>query len=460
MTVATSPVQTSPVSALGPDDGPPPLAQAHLPPPSLPQGSPYSHGPLAQSYPPMPMHASSPHLQHTNGISAYSVPQTPPTGSYEVGVGVQQQPQQNGAMTNGHAAVNGAAAAGLGRSPPESPASHSTPSTGPSAHVPLPPSSYPQYMGYPAYTSAGAAPRISTFYQRHHYPPEAYTGPTSAPTASAQPAITSADQRYQQPQSALHHPADHLVEKERRRGRPSISSISSGQSPSESPVITNGRLMHPSDRPTPSHHHDAAGHWESGYVPYSSGGGSAGPHATASVPSTNGDASYNIPASAGSYHAHAAQATPSTAAIHYAHPHYDVHSPPPLPPPPSTGSTTSTNSVASSLLSEASHASSHTSYMSHMGGGLSDHGHSGHGHPHSNGVRSPPPILAPIQSSLRGDPTGPGMAGLGMGMGGVGGYHVSALSARHHLQHRPYGQVGYAVAAESGYAGNGKGYDV
>ena len=455
--ISTSPVQTSPVGPLGADDGPPPLAQAHpgVHPPSLAQASPYPHGPLSQSYPPMTIHPS-PHLQQTNGVSAYSLPQTPPNGPYEVGT----QPPPSGGLTNGHTAANGGPATGLGQSPPESPASHSTPSTGPSAHVPLPPSSYPpQYMNYPSYAPAGSAPKISTFYQRHHYPPEAYVGP---PGQSTQPAI-SAEQRYQQSQSASLHPSDQLIEKERRRNRPSISSISSGQSPSQSPVITNGRP----ERSSVVAHDTASGHWQGGgvYVPYSNA--SATPSAA-----TNGDGNYGITApSAGSYaHATSSQTRQNPYAPPHPHPtptvHYDMHSPPPPPPPQSTGSTASSNSVSSSILSEASHASSNTSYMSHANG-PSDHGH-GHGHvhsthsmhPHSNGGRSPPPILAPIQSSLRGDPSGPGMAGLaGMGMGSVGGYHTSGMP-RHHLHGRPpYGAVSYALAAESGYVGNGKAYD-
>ena len=441
--MATSPIQTSPIGALGPDDGPPPLAQAHpgLPPPPLSHAPHYPHGPLSTPYPPMALH-TSPHLQHVNGVSSYSVPQTPPTGSYEVGA-----QQQNGVFKSGHAV----GATGLAQSPPESPASHSTPSTGPSAHVPLPPSSFPpQYMGYPNYVPTGPPPKISTFYQRHHYPPEAYTGPPAAHApASGQQAIISAEQRYQQPQSALHQSPDQqqLVEKERRRNRPSISSISSGQSPSQSPVITNGRLGPPSDR-MPTTQHDN-GHWQTAYSPYPT----TGPNApTPTGPSTNGDGNYNITApSAGSY----AQTTPnpahSNSYTHHSastHPHYDAHSPP-LPPPQSTGSTASTNSVTSSILSDASHASSHTSYMSHIDGSNE------HGHGSSSGMRSPPLILAPIHP--RGESaSGPPMSGLEMGMGGMSGYHANH-PARHPF--RP-GPLAYAIGADVGYAGNAKAYDM
>lgn len=431
--MAISPIQTSPIGTLGPDDGPPPLAQAHpnLPPPPLSHAAPYPHGSLSTPYPPMALH-TSPHLQHVNGGSSYSVPQTPPMGSYEV------ESQQNGALKNGHPVGN----AGLAQTPPESPASHSTPSTGPSAHVPLPPSSYPsQYMGYANYAPTGPPPKISTFYQRHHYPPEAYTGASAAPQpSSSQQPLIPADQRYQQPQAMLHQSSDQLqvVEKERRRNRPSISSISSGQSPSQSPVITNGRLGPPTERMLPSHHE--SGHWQNGYSPYPPNG-STGPTPTAA---TNGDGNYNITASSAGSYAH------SNSYMHHpppSHPHYDVRSPP-LPPPQSTGSTASTNSVTNSVLSETSHASSHTSYMSHVNV-PSDQGH---GHP--NGVRSPPPVLAPIQTrgeSANGQP----MGGLEMGMGSIGGYHHPA---RHPF--RP-SALPYAVSADvGGYAGNAKAYNM
>ena len=162
-----------------------------------------------------------------------------------------------------------------------SPVSYSTASTGPTAHIPLPPSSsyssfqsaytYQQSSSYSQHRN-GPPPQVSTFYQAHHYPPNAYVGqsgsivsaaanvpnseeaspPQSHPMALNQ-AGSLAQQQYHQQSVALGEPPvsippvpRRMMKAERRRAGSNVSSISNThsnvQSPSQSPVITSGRL--------------------------------------------------------------------------------------------------------------------------------------------------------------------------------------------------------------------------
>lgn len=205
-------------------DTPPPLAQANLPPPPLAQ----AHVPYPSSHQPYPVppHASPLSQSHVPSphIAQQPFPQTPPIPNG----GAHIYENGNGLPVN--------VSRGYGRNQPESPAEHSGPgSATPSADAspviggpgtssivsqsyPAPPPPYlyvQQHPGYyqqspqhataalhgpgsnsasyasPSPNSSGSnghyppPPQISTFYQQHHYPREAYIN--TAPPSSAPP---------------------------------------------------------------------------------------------------------------------------------------------------------------------------------------------------------------------------------------------------------------------------------
>lgn len=388
---------TSTPLSVAPDlDSPPPLAQATFPPGTLP--SHVQYGTVHPSYPtqsvPLPQtHAASPH------IAQQPYPQTPPVTNGQV-------------YENGNGSVLGAdTSRSYGHANPDSPGEHSGPASAtPSADaspviggpvsVPSGSQAYPaqhqtyiyvQHPGYyahpqasaPAYTTPPPSsgmdnqyphpPQISTFYQQHHYPREAYiSSPQASTNPPAQPSPSYGNQN-QLPQHAHNQVyMDPPKAKARRRGRLSNGSLTNGeQSPSDSPVI--GTVQGQTNHRTNGQGHSNV------YAYY---GMSAPPPTASAVPPPSGGSIQGAPPPSSASSQTNARYGSSGNGTGFSQ--FQMHSSPQPPPPLTTSSSVTTSSGVS-------YSSGHASYPSQnveiSGDDIN-----------ANSTHSPPPVLAPIQN--------------------------------------------------------------